>query len=293
MAGRVAVLNLHSMTVHEAFGYTDKHWLPTLFDQIDDLPIKIKGVISIFPLWNTMWRGLMPGLLDIPEEYVQTMVDSYVNTYIERDIHLIENIRDLGDFKRFLSLMAALTGHEINHTELGREIGITHTTAQRWRSLLEASFQCTSIKPYAGNTIKQISKKPKSYLADTGLVSTLLRLSTPQSLGRYPQLGFIFETFVVQQLIGVLDGLGTKPHLYHWRSKSGAEVDLILERDGIFYPIEIKMRTSVTRTDARGLRAFRETYPHLQIAKGLILYAGDRCYWVDEETIALPYHAYV
>lgn len=292
MAGRVAILNLYPMTLHEAFGYTESHWLPPFLQNPFNFPGKIKGIIPIPPLWSTMWRGLMPGFLDIPDEYLQTMIDSYVNTYIERDIHLIENIREIGDFKRFISLMAALSAQEINHSQLGRDLGITHTTAHRWKNLLEASFQCTSIPPYAGNTIKQLSKKEKNYLADTGIACALLRLSTSERLGSYPQIGAIFETFVLQQIIGVISSLSTKPNLFHWRSKGGAEVDLILERDSILYPIEIKMRSYVTKSDARGIKAFRETYPNLNIGQGLIIYGGESCYPVDEHNIALPYNAY-
>ena len=293
MAGRVAILNLHPMTLHEAFGYTGHHWLPVLLNDMDTLPAQVKGVVPTTPLWDLLWRGLMPGFFDIPNDYVQTMIDSYINTYIERDIHLLENIRDMGDFKRFVAIMAALTGQEINNSQLGREIGITHTTAHRWKNLLEASFQSASIRPFEANTIKQISKKRKHYMTDTGLVSTLLRLSSPQNLGVYPQTGFIFETFVVQQIIAFNSSLATPANVFHWRSKSGAEVDLILERDGILYPIEVKMRSYVKSSDARGMRAFRETYPTLRIAKGVVIYAGERCYWVDDETIALPFQAYV
>jgi hypothetical protein len=85
--------------------------------------------------------------------------------------------------------------------------------------------------------------------------------------------------------------LAVPPQAYHWRTSGGAEVDLVLERDGKLYPIEVKCKTNLTRADARGLSAFRDTYDSDRVMPGLILYAGSECYRVDEQTIALPWNA--
>jgi hypothetical protein len=94
-------------------------------------------------------------------------------------------------------------------------------------------------------------------------------------------------------MIAVATALDMAPHKYHWRTSNGAEVDIILERDGWLYPIEVKAKTFVGKQDARGIRAFRETYSHQRIRPGVVIYAGDRCFWIDEQTLALPYHAMV
>lgn len=291
MAGRVSILILHPMTLHEIYGYSDKHWLLALLKDPSTLPSTCKTIISDLSLWHVLWQGGLPGLLTVPQKHVQGVLQSYLNTYAERDIRLLEDIRNLGDFKRFMSLLAAMTAQEVNEAHFGREIGISHTTARRWVSLFNASFQWVEIPPYYGNTIKRIAKKRKGYIADTGLASLLLKLSSQESVGSSPHFGSLFESYVIQQIIAVAASYSLEPNFYHWRTKGGAEVDLLLEIDNRVIPIEIKARTYINKNDARGIRAFRETYPSLDIAPGIIIYAGERCYQIDNQTIALPYSA--
>lgn len=291
MAGRVSILTLHPMTLHERYGYPDRHWLHTLLENPTDLPKICKTTIPNLSLWQVLWQGGFPGLLSVPQKHIQGVLQSYLNTYAERDIRLLENIRDLGDFKRFMSLLAAQTAQEVNESQLGREIGISHTTARRWISLFNASFQWIEVAPYYGNTIKRLAKKSKGYIVDTGLAAFLLRLSSPEAIGSSTHLGALFESYTIQQISAVAASYSFEPNFYHWRTKGGAEVDLLLELDNRIIPIEVKARTYVSRNDARGIRAFRETYPNLKIEPGIIIYAGERCYQVDNETIALPYNA--
>jgi predicted AAA+ superfamily ATPase len=291
MAGRVVLLTLRPMTLHERYGFSEQHWLPTLLENPSALPSLCPTIIPDLSLWQVLWQGGFPGLLVVPHKHIQGVLQSYLNTYAERDIRLLENVRDLSDFKRFMSLLAAMTAQEINESQLGRDIGISPTTARRWVSLFSASFQWIEIPPYYGNTIKRIAKKSKGYIADTGLASLLLKLSSPESVGSSPHFGALFESYVIQQITAVAASSSLEPNFYHWRTKGGAEVDLLLEMDNRIIPIEIKARTCVNRKDGRGIQAFRETYPHLNITSGVIIYAGERCYQIDPQTLALPYNA--
>lgn len=205
----------------------------------------------------------------------------------------MENIKELADFNRFLNLTAALSGQEMNISQLGREIGIAPGTARRWLDLLTHSYQWLEIFPYHGNTIKRISGKRKGYLRDTGLSCYLQRISSPEGVAAHPRLGALFETWVVNYIHRQFVHLPLDPHAYHWRTQGGAEVDLILEMDGKLYPIEIKCKTVVSKQDARGIKAFRETYPHENIMPGLIIYCGNTCFEVDRGVIALPWNAIV
>lgn len=289
LAGRVVIMTLYPMTPFEMFDHCEQHWLPQLLADPLKLPQKCKEVLPI-QVWRTLWQGGFPKLLELPEELIPLTLQSYLQTYIERDIRLLENIQDLSDFDRFIRIVAALTGQEINASQLGREIGISPPTANRWLNLLSHTYQWNEIYPYHGNTIKRISKKSKGIVADTGMACHLLKLTSPISVGSYPQMGALFESHVVDQIIAVSGMLSMEPALYHWRSKGGAEVDIILEQDDQFYPIEIKCKTTVTKQDARGINAFRETYPDKKIQTGVVIYAGERCYQIDENTVALPFH---
>ena len=238
-----------------------------------------------------LWRGCLPGLLDAPDSIVSDYFLSYVQTYVDRDVRTMEDIQRLPELGRFLGLAAALTAQETNYSQLGREVGISPSTARRWLDLLSHTYQWLELPPYHGNTIKRLTAKPKGYLVDTGLAAYLQRLSSPQAVAASPLLGAMFETRVVQDIFGQFVQLDTPPLAYHWRSAGGAEVDLVLERDGRLYPIEIKCKTRLSGHDTRGLRAFRDTYPRQDIAMGLIIYAGDTCYRVNQNTIALPWDA--
>lgn len=290
MAGRVAILTLHPMTIHEIHDRPQQHWLPDLLENPTNLPQTCSGILPDCSLWHDIWKGGFPGLFSVPDNHIQGVLQSYLNTYVERDIRLLENVRDLGDFKRFMSLLAALTAQEVNEGHLGREIGISHTTAKRWISLFNASFQWTEIPPYFGNTIKRIMKKRKGFTTDTGIASLLLRLSSPETIGSSPHFGALFESYVIAQIMGALSACPTAPNFYHWRTKGGAEIDLLIEMNNRFIPVEIKARSYVSKKDARGILAFRETYPQLNIDTGVIIYAGERCYPIDAQTVALPYH---
>jgi predicted AAA+ superfamily ATPase len=232
----------------------------------------------------------LPGLLDLPDEIVPDYFRSYIQTYVERDIRLLENIRELTAFDRFLGLSAALCGQEINSSQLGREIGITPATSRRWLDLLENTFQWLELYPYHGNTIKRVSGKRKGFWRDTGITCYLQRISSPEALAVSPLRGALFEAWVVNSIYRLSSLLATPPHLYHWRTAGGAEVDLILELDGRLFPIEVKCKTTLTKHDTRGLRAFRETYGQDKVAPGVIVYAGHECYRVDPFTIAIPWN---
>jgi predicted AAA+ superfamily ATPase len=290
MAGRVAILNLLPMTLHEKRAVPEQHWLPVLLEDPSRLPERFKGCIPDIALWDVLWRGGMPGFMEIPTAGYSTMFESYVQTYVERDVRLVENIQDLRAFDRFVRIMAALSSQEINTSTLGQEIGVSHKTITRWINVLTYTYQCHLLDPYHGNTLKRITKKPKEIFSDTGLACHLIRLTTPQSLGSYPQLGALFESFVTNQIKAVLNSLPQSVNLYHWRTHSGAEIDALIEKDGFFYPIEIKMKTVLTKRDTKGIKAFVETYPESKVKKGIIIYPGDRCFHLDDFVIAVPYH---
>ncbi|MBI3900950.1 MAG: DUF4143 domain-containing protein, partial [Chlamydiia bacterium] len=224
-------------------------------------------------------------------ELMASFFSSYIQTYVERDLRLIDHVENLELFGRFLSLLAAQTAQEIKYNELGREVGVTHQTAKRWCSALHSLYQWKQIIPYHANTIKRVSEAPKGYLTDTGIACHLLRIFSPQALAVHPSLGRLFETWVINHIHQLFSSCPSAPQPYHWRVHSGAEVDLILEWNGCFYPIEIKCSQNLSRADLYGFKAFRESYPKLKVMPNLIIHAGDNNYLMDPETLALSWKA--
>lgn len=157
-------------------------------------------------------------------------------------------------------------------------------------NLLSYTYQWIELPPYHGNVIKRLSDKRKGYFTYTGIAAHLMRIGSPETLVTSLKLGPLFETWVINY-IQALFARGQEANMYHWRSHSGAEVDLILERDGALYPIEIKCKSRPVRADASSLRAFQKTYPNQKVMPGLIIHAGDETYPLDQDVLALSWKA--
>ncbi|MDR1710063.1 MAG: ATP-binding protein, partial [Candidatus Accumulibacter sp.] len=263
LAGRVGIFELEPMGVEETAGAGDRApWLKTWLEsrgaaepeRYTSLPAAPGGAL------RAVWRGGMPGLLDLPDAAVPPFLNSYLHTYVERDTRGVGEIRELAAFGRFVALCAALTAQEINMAQLGREIGIAPATARKWLDVLRATYQWREIPAYSGNAVKRVSGKSKGYLSDTGLACLLQRLGSVEALAVSPLRGALFETFVANGLHKQCATLGAEPGMYHWRTAGGAEADIVLDWEGVRYPIEIKCKTELNGHDLRGLRAFRETF---------------------------------
>ena len=290
MAGRVAILNLEAMSIAELYGSGNASgWLNNYFEDPGSLLSMNLHENTSSSMVRNIWRGGLPGIIDKPDDLIPDYMKAYVETYLERDIRVMGNVQDLADFRRFLELSAALTAQEINNSEFGRELGYSGKTAGNWLSLLQNTYLWRENQPYHGNTIKRLSKRPKGYFSDTGLACYLLRISSPESLISSKMLGSIFETWVLNEITRQIINLSLSPKIYHWRTNGGAEVDIILEIDGKFYPIEAKSSTRLGRNDIRGIKAFRDTYPNAHIMPGLVIYAGNKLFRIDENTIAIPW----
>jgi predicted AAA+ superfamily ATPase len=293
MAGRIGIVQLANMSLLELsdMGDSDENWLQKWLSDPQKFDSKIT-LINNFdqPLAKFLWRGTFPALLDAPDSIIPEYFNSYTQTYVERDIRIIENIRDLSQFGRFIRITAALTAQEINPTHIGREIGVNPDTAKRWLNMLNYGYQWIELPPYSGNAIKRISKKRKGYYTDTGFVCYLQNILSPEALLANPLWGSIFKTFAINQISKQLSRFTTSSQLYHWRTNGGAEVDIVIEINGKLFPIEIKAKTNLSGHDVKGLRAFLNTYKD-KSAPGLIYYAGKECYKVTNDVWAIPWLA--
>ncbi|MFZ2658340.1 MAG: ATP-binding protein [Victivallales bacterium] len=293
LAGRVGILNLEGMTIQEMTGQGAKPtWLELYLKNPASLPENIKMLKdSLPPLKNFLWRGSFPGILEMPDNMIHPFYESYLMTYVERDVRLLENIRDMNEFAHFFRLCSALSSQEINMSQLGREVGISPLTAAKWTFLLENSYQYMLLPAYHGNIVKRLSQKKKGCLRDTGFICYLQGLASPDMLAGSALMGSVFETWAVNSVFRQAASLGFSPMLYHWRTNGGAEVDLVIEANGKLYPVEVKCKTNLKAHDTSGIKAFFESYRNMNVEKGLIIYAGDMCYRLEENIIAIPWNA--
>ncbi len=191
-----------------------------------------------------MFYGMYPPLYDrdlAPADWFP----AYVNTYVERDVRQLINIRDLSAFQRFIRMCAARTGQLLNLSSLASDCGITHNTAAAWISVLEASYIIFLLRPHFSNFNKRMVKTPKLYFIDTGLAAWLLGIREQEQLAFHAQRGALFENLVVTEFLKGRFNKGQQADLYFWRDSKGLEVDLVLDDGSSLKPVEIKSGQTV------------------------------------------------
>jgi predicted AAA+ superfamily ATPase len=171
----------------------------------------------------------------------QELYPSYIRTYVERDIRLLVNVKDLGAFNTFIKLCAARIGQLINFSDLAVHCGISVPTVHTWLSLLEASYIIFLLRPHWTNFNKRMIKSPKIYFYDTGLACSLLDINSGKELLLNSYYGHLFEGFIIADFIKQYCNQGLIPPLYFWRDQNGSlEVDCLVNRNAELIPIEIK-----------------------------------------------------
>ncbi len=185
---------------------------------------------------------------------------SYIQTYLERDVRAIVNVRDLATFRRFLALLASRHGQILNRTDLAAPLGVSVPTISEWLHVLEITGQIILAPPYFENFGKRLIKSPKVYLMDSGLACHLLGIATPEELDRSPFLGALFEGFVASEILKRQVSQGRRKELYHFRDQQGLEVDFLFpnDQDGLWM-VECKASTTVQPAMARPLESLRRS----------------------------------
>ena len=186
-----------------------------------------------------MWCGFYPAVWGNKKD-PHTVYDSYVATYIQKDVRQIVNIKDLTLFRRFLTLVATRVGTEFVASSIGTELGVDHKTIQSWMSILETSYTAFLLHPFYRNIGKRLTKTPKVYFYDVGLVCYLLGIETPQQLAHHPLRGAIFENMVVCDMLKERYNKGLDKNIMFYRDKS-REVDILQEEAGRLHAYEVKI----------------------------------------------------
>jgi len=293
MAGRVGFINLGNLLPFEMEGLGDAkdNWLKSFLDDPKIFDGK-NPTISFYDksLAEFLWHGTMPGLLDKPDSIVHSYYNSYVQTYVGRDIRTIANIKEFRDYGLFIRVVAGMTSQEINSSLIGRIIGITPDTARRWLDILNYSYQWIELPAYIGDTTKRVSKQKTGYFTDTGFVCYLQSISSPKALASSPNFEAVFKTFAVNLIMKQLSRTNYYPTIYHWRTNGGAIVDVVLDIDNKLFPINIICKTILSLHDTRAIKSFMETYPE-KCNYGIVFYAGKEYYRISENIWAIPWLA--
>jgi len=229
-----------------------------------------QGSIPDMELDKLIWRGGFPELVLTPEKR-ELWLRSYMQTYVERHIRQLQNIRDLRAFENFVALACARHGREFNSARFSRETGITLPTARSWAALLEASYLAYFLPPYFDCMGKRVIKSPKLYMIDSAIACYLTRQSDSTSAMAGPMSAALFEGLIVSEAVKAFTNVGLKPALWYWRSHDGLEINLILQAGGQLIPIEVRQTNTPTTRHVESLRRFRALAGNDRCEPGLLV----------------------
>lgn len=289
LAGRVSITELAGLSLREIHGIGfNRHFIPT-----DDYLKEREKELCLSPdLWEIIHKGAYPELYDIDRDW-QEYYSSYVSTYLERDINELVS----GDgitFTKLLVAVAARTGELLNYSNIAGEIGVSEPTVRKWISVLERTGIVYLLQPYSASALTRTIRSPKIYFRDTGLACYLTRWLTADALKNSAVAGNMFETFVVSEILKSYsnEGKDYRFGVFYYRGKDKSsrrenEIDLILEENGVLYPIEIKM-TANPKASMGATNPVLDKIPDRKRGMGVILCLIPEKMYLRENLLALP-----
>lgn len=248
LAGRVAVLRLLPLSIRE---------------------LETTASISTN---GFMFRGFYPAVW-ADDKNPLDVYESYYDTYIERDVRQIINVQNISAFRHFITLCAGRVGCEFNAMSISQEIGVSNQTITNWMGILETSYTAFRLQPFYRNIGKRLTKTPKIYFYDVGLVCWLLGIRNENDLATHPLRGNLFENMVVVEMLKQAYNEGRRPNLFFYRDKSQHEVDIIREEGLSLYAYEIKSGSTFHADWLRNLDYVRKLMPDA-ITSTQIIYDG-------------------
>ena len=289
LAGRVSVCELSGLSLREIHQIRfNRHFIPT-----DEYIKEREGELKSYDhIWDMIHKGSYPELYDMDRDW-QEFYSSYVSTYLERDINELIATDSL-TFTKFLTAVAARTGELLNYANIAGEIGVSEPTVKKWISILERTGIVYILQPYSASALSRAIKTPKLYFRDTGLACYLTRWLTADTLKNSAVAGSMFETFVVSEILKSYSNAGEdyRFHIFYYRGKDRSatgenEIDLIIEENGMLYPIEIKMSGNPKAAMAATNQVL-DKIPDKKRGMGVILCLIDKKTYLRENLLALP-----
>ena len=299
LAGRVSVVELDGLSMREIYNISfNKHFAPTK-DYIDE---REKCLIDYKDVWSKIHRGFYPELYSNKKKEWIDFYQSYVKTYLERDVNKIIKVKNHLTFVKFMTSVAARTGQVLNYKSISEEVGVSEVTVKEWISILEKSGIVYILKPYTPSVLSRAIKSPKLYFRDTGLACYLTRWLTPETLKNGAMAGAMFETFVINEILKSYsnEGLDYDFNVFYYKSKDkikknvdgkevaiDGEIDLIISENGILYPIEIKM-TANPKAEMTSEFDVLDKVKESKRGMGVIICMYDKKIYLRENLVVLP-----
>ncbi len=285
LAGRVALLHLSPLSQSEVMKRPPE---PPFSLELPLLSERQNGrqMLNTPEVFQRIHQGGMPALVTGTYSNASIFYSSYIDTYMERDVRRLSNDIDSLKFLRFLRSVAARTSQQVNYKGIADDAEIDQTTAKNWLHVLEALGIIFLLEPYSNNVLKRTVSTPKLYFYDSGIVCYLTRWSSPETAMEGAMSGALLENYTVAEIIKTYQNAGQEPFLYYYRDKDAREIDLILERDGKLFPIEIKKMASPPKKLTKVFDLIDKS--PLQRGTGAILCMADQLGAFDQNNLIVP-----
>lgn len=285
LAGRIGMLELYSLSKAEAdqtiFTNTLDFSLPCLLER--QAAVKKNDIVDVF---EHIWRGGMPDAINADAEQRQEYFNSYIETYLMRDVAEEGGITDSVRFRKFLNACAALTAEQVNYKTLAEASEISQPTAKEWLKILQGLGIVYLLQPFANNELKRLTKTPKLYFCDTGLCAYLSMWLTRDTLMNGAANGHYFENYVVIELLKSYSYSPDKVNLTYYRDSNAKEIDVIVEENGRIHPLEIKKSANPDRREVKKYEVIDKT--KLERGCGGILCMCQEVIPIDHKNCFIP-----
>lgn len=284
LAGRVCLLHMSPLSQAEACGCTSE---PFTVD-FERLLMRSKAVspASIQEIFERIWRGGMPAIVSGVKKEQAAVYSSYISTYIDRDVKEIADRVDSFKFLNFVTVVAALTSQMVNYKTIADAVEISVPTVKNWLNILERLGIIFYLHPYSNNLLKRMVTKPKLYFYDSGLVAYLTKWTDSKTLMNGAMSGAILENFVVSEIVKSYQNAGLEPFIYYYRDKDNKEIDIVLERNGTLYPLEVKKTMMPDKRWTNVFGVLDKT--SLKRGTGGILCLSDKFTAFDRDNLIIP-----
>ncbi len=284
LAGRVSIIHMMPLSRNEILQRDE----PVFdFDLVNIQRRATKNPLTAIELFDDIVKGFYPELYSNNGLEVQKFYSDYVETYIERDVSEMLNVKDKLLFRRFMELIASLTGEELIYDNIANIIGVDKKTIISWLSVLMAGDIVYLLQPYNEISIsKRIVKRPKLYFSDTGLACYLAKLTNGEVLRSSAFSGRFIETYIINELKKSYVNNGTEPNFYYYRDNNMNEIDLIIIQDGKLHRVECKSGIRFNNSAVKGFRQLDKT--NYQIGSKAIICNSDTVYSLNDNVYVLP-----
>lgn len=285
LAGRIGILELYSLSKNEVDGIrfpNEMDFSLACLQQRQACTVK-NDVVDVF---DHIWRGGMPDAIYADAEQRQEYYNSYIETYLMRDVSEEGGITDSVRFRKFLNACAALVAEQVNYKTLAEAAEISQPTAKEWLRLLQGLGIIYLLQPFANNELKRLAKTPKLYFCDTGLCAYLSMWLTRDTLMNGAASGHYFENYVIIELVKNFSYSSAKANLTYYRDSNAKEIDVMVEENGLIHPLEIKKSANPDRREIKKYEIIDKT--NLERGSGGIICMCEEVIPIDGKNCFIP-----